>query len=161
MLLDPVHQKILTETVPIFTVPEVQSRYHILNEKYVKDLLIEGNTLNGLISQYIIPSAFEYRKEIAESLVSLNTLGVDISSAPEKAVLERIGELTTKITQLKGDLEKAIADVSSTQDIVLAAEKAHHEILKVMDDIRVNVDVLEQIVADKFWSLPKYSELLF
>jgi len=161
MMLDPVHQKILTETVPIFTVPELQSRYHIQNEKYVKDLLIEGNTLKGLISQYIIPSAFEYRKEIAESLVSLNALGMDVSSAPEKAVLERIGELTTKITQLKGDLEKAIAEVSETQDIVLAAEKAHHEILKVMDDIRGYVDELEQIVADKYWSLPKYSELLF
>jgi len=161
MLLDPVHQKILTETVPIFTVPELQSRYHILNEKYVKDLLIEGNTLKGLISQYIIPSAFEYRKEIAESLVSLNAIGMDVSSAPEKAVLERIGDLTSKITQLKGDLEKAIADVADTQDIVLAAEKAHHEILKIMDDIRTNVDVLEQVVADKYWSLPKYSELLF
>ena len=161
MLLDPVHQKILTETVPIFTVPELQSRYHILNEKYVKDLLIEGNTLKGLISQYIIPSAFEYRKEIAESLVSLNAIGMDVSAAPEKAVLERIGDLTLKITQLKGDLEKAISDVAETQDIVLAAEKAHHEILKTMDDIRNNVDVLEQIVADKYWSLPKYSELLF
>ncbi|ORX45777.1 glutamine synthetase/guanido kinase [Piromyces finnis] len=161
MLLDPVHQKILTETVPIFTIPEVQSRYHILNEKYVKDLLIEGNTLKGLISQYIIPSAFEYRREIAESLVSLNSIGIDISASPEKAVLVKIGDLTNKITQLKGELEKAIAEVSSTQDIVLAAEKAHHEILKVMDDIRTNVDVLEQIVADKYWSLPKYSELLF
>jgi len=161
MLLDPVHQKILTETVPIFTVPELQSRYHILNEKYVKDLLIEGNTLKGLVSQYIIPSAFEYRKEIAESLVSLNSLGVDISTVPEKAVLDKIGNLIVKITQLKDDLEKAIADVNETKDIVLAAEKAHHEILKIMDEIRTNVDVLEQIVADKYWSLPKYSELLF
>jgi len=161
MLLDPVHQKILTETVPIFTIPELQSRYHILNEKYVKDLLIEANTLKGLISQYIIPSAFEYRKEIAESLVSLNTLGVDIKSTPERDVLEKVGELTTKITELKGDLEKAVEDVSNTSDIVLASEKAHHEILKVMDEIRTNVDVLEQIVADKYWSLPKYSELLF
>jgi glutamine synthetase len=161
MLLDPVHQKILTETVPIFTVPELQSRYHILNEKYVKDLLIEANTLKGLVSQYIIPSAFEYRKEIAESLVNLNALGVDISSVPEKDVLDKIGALTTKITELKGDLEKAVADVNETKDIVLAAEKAHHEILKVMDEIRTNVDILEQIVADKYWSLPKYSELLF
>lgn len=161
MLLDPVHQKILTETVPIFTVPELQSRYHILNEKYVKDLLIEGNTLKGLVSQYIIPSAFEYRKEIAESLVNLKSLGVEISNVPEKAVLDKIGNLIVKITQLKDDLDKAIADVNETKDIVLAAEKAHHEILKIMDEIRTNVDVLEQIVADKYWSLPKYSELLF
>ncbi|ORY36076.1 glutamine synthetase/guanido kinase [Neocallimastix californiae] len=161
MLLDPVHQKILTETVPIFTVPELQSRYHILNEKYVKDLLIEANTLKGLVSQYIIPSAFEYRKEIAESLVSLNALGLDVSAAPEKNVLERVGALTTTITALMADLEKAVEDVNSTSDIVLASEKAHHEILKAMDEIRTNVDVLEQIVADKYWSLPKYSELLF
>jgi len=161
MLLDPVHQKILTETVPIFTVPELQSRYHILNEKYVKDLLIEANTLKGLVSQYIIPSAFEYRKEIAESLVSLNTLGMDISAAPEKNVLDKVGALTTKISQLTGDLDKSVQDVANTADIVLASEKANREILKIMDEIRTNVDILEQIVADKYWSLPKYSELLF
>jgi glutamine synthetase len=161
MLLDPVHQKILTETVPIFTVPELQSRYHILNEKYVKDLLIEANTLKGLVSQYIIPSAFEYRKEIAESLVSFNSLGMDVSAAPEKNVLDKVGSLTTKISQLTGDLEKSVQDVSNTADIVLASEKANREILKTMDEIRTNVDMLEQIVADKYWSLPKYSELLF
>jgi len=157
MLLDPVHQKILTETVPIFTVPELQSRYHILNEKYVKDLLIEANTLKGLVSQYIIPSAFEYRKEIAESLVSFNSLGMDVSAAPEKNVLDKVGSLTTKISQLTGDLEKSVQDVSNTADIVLASEKANREILKTMDEIRTNVDMLEQIVADKYWSLPKYS----
>jgi len=161
MLLDPVHQKILTETVPIFTVPELQSRYHILNEKYVKDLLIEANTLKGLVSQYIIPSAFEYRKEIAESLVSFNSLGMDVSAAPEKNVLDKVGSLTTKISQLTGDLEKSVQDVSNTADIVLASEKANREILKTMDEIRTNVDMLEQIVADKYWSLQNYIELLF
>jgi glutamine synthetase len=161
MLLDPVHQKILTETVPIFTVPYLQSRYNILYEKYVKDLLIEANTLKGLVSQYIIPSAFEYRKEIAESLVSFNSLGMDVSAAPEKNVLDKVGSLTTKISQLTGDLEKSVQDVSNTADIVLASEKANREILKTMDEIRTNVDMLEQIVADKYWSLPKYSELLF
>jgi len=150
MLLDPVHQKILTETVPIFTVPELQSRYHILNEKYVKDLLIEANTLKGLVSQYIIPSAFEYRKEIAESLVSFNSLGMDVSAAPEKNVLDKVGSLTTKISQLTGDLEKSVQDVSNTADIVLASEKANREILKTMDEIRTNVDMIEQIVDDKY-----------
>ena len=37
----------------------------------------------------------------------------------------------------------------------------HHRVLPAMEAVRVGADALEKIVADDFWPLPKYSEILF
>jgi len=73
---------------------------------------------------------------------------------------EREGENKTKKTERKADLEKDDEEDKSTSDIVLAYEKDNHKILKEMNEIRTNVDVLKKIVANKYWSITKYSKNL-
>ncbi|KAJ2792751.1 hypothetical protein H4R20_006728, partial [Coemansia guatemalensis] len=66
-LLKEKHLTMLTRTTGIFSEGELRSRYHILNERYAKDVIIEAETLKTIVGQQILPAAFEYRKFLAES----------------------------------------------------------------------------------------------
>jgi len=155
------HQKLLTENVPILTKAELHCRYQVMVEKYVKDLVIEGNTLKTIINQYILPAAFDYRKEVASTLVSLKNLGIDIQSIPEKKVLDELGEETTELVKLKDKLCDTLDKIVTITDLEEAAVVAHNEIFTLAEEIRTYTDSIESKVASKCWLLPKYSELLF
>jgi len=155
------HQKLLTENVPILTKAELHCRYQVMVERYVKDLVIEGNTLKTIINQYILPAAFDYRKEVASTLVSLKNLGIDIQSIPEKKVLDELGEETTELVKLKDKLCDTLDKIVTITDLEEAAVVAHNEIFTLAEEIRTYTDSIESKVASKCWLLPKYSELLF
>lgn len=156
-LLDEKHKTMLTKTTEVFSEAELDARYHVLTEKYSKELLIEANTLKSIVLTSIIPTAFEYRKFLAESSNNLKNAGV--SADPEKNVLKTLGDLTVTLQGSAEKLGEAIDVVVGTHDgaDTLAAEK----LLPVMRELRDIVDRLEQIIPDKSWPFPKYTELLF
>src|SRR4029079_13742542 len=49
----------------IFSDEEIDSRYHVRLERYIKDILIEMHTLKEMIDTLVIPSAFSYSASLA------------------------------------------------------------------------------------------------
>lgn len=157
MLLDPVHQNMLTETLHIFTKEELEARFHVLSERYSKDLLIEANTLRSMLFTAILPTAYETRGQLSQTVVNLKNAG--LSAEPEIAVLKKVGQFALDLQAAGDKLTAAISEVSNAhenEDSVAA-----NALLPVMQTIRKIVDELEQNVADKDWPFPKYTELLF
>jgi glutamine synthetase len=54
-------------------------------------------------------------------------------------------------------VEKTLA----TEGVLEQAKSARDAILPVMSECRVHADILERLVEDSLWPLPKYSELLW
>lgn len=157
-LLDPVNSKMLTEEgVDIFTKSELEARFHILAEKYEKDILIEANTLKSMLYTNILPVSYEFRKSLAESIVNLKSAGVSFD--PEKNVLKQVGDLVTGLQEAGEKLTKAIEQVRAVEENADSA--ACQTVLPVMQQIRELVDRLEQVMPDKAWPFPKFTELLF
>src|SRR5690242_15083205 len=52
-------EKLLT-SLGIFTNDELNSRYHVRLERYVKDMLIEMYTLREIVDTMVLPAAFDY-----------------------------------------------------------------------------------------------------
>ncbi|KAI8325748.1 glutamine synthetase/guanido kinase [Martensiomyces pterosporus] len=159
-LKKPEHVEMLTKTTGIFTENELDSRYYILNERYAKDIIIEAETLKTIIGQMVLPAAFEYRKTLAESAASLKAVGV--GGAPE---VDTLNELTPLVTTLQAEYKKLIAAVdafnkSHAEDANEHATLAYSTIVPVIASVRDASDALEVAVADKYWPLPKYTELL-
>jgi len=158
-LQEPVNAKMLTE-MGLFTKSELHSRYHILLEKYSKDLIIEANTLRTMVSNQIIPAAFEYRKVVAEGAAHLKSVGV--ASEPEVAALNALTPLLNQVQAGITKLDKAIETVHhANDDPDKEARAAHANIVPAMEEIRASADAMEALIGDKFWPLPKYQELLF
>ncbi|KAJ3377160.1 hypothetical protein HDU84_008945, partial [Entophlyctis sp. JEL0112] len=136
---------------------ELHSRYHIQLEKYAKDLLIEGETLFGMIDTGVLPASFTYRKELADSINSQASAGVD--AIPEKKLLTQLTELSVKLQDANEHLKEVVAKVESLHGDDQGIYAG--EVLTVaMEEVRKYSDALETKVADKYWPFPKYTELL-
>jgi glutamine synthetase len=129
-------------------------------EKYAKDLLIEANTLKNMIFQTILPDAYGYRKVLADSLASMKACGVDISKSPEKATFD---ELTSHTSALKSSAEKLVQGIEKINSLEGEAQAvaANQDLFPLLEEVRGAADAVEGKTGDKFWSYPKYNELLF
>ncbi|KXN69010.1 glutamine synthetase/guanido kinase [Conidiobolus coronatus NRRL 28638] len=144
-LLDPVNKAMLTDPQNgIFSETELTSRYHILVEKYAKDVLVEADTLVTLVNQHVVPAVVEHRKTIAEGL----------------AALKSVGAFKTLLSDTE-KLSKAIEHVHHAGEPEQEAAIAAKEIIPLLTSIRTAADELENVVADKHWPLPKFHEILF
>jgi glutamine synthetase len=157
-LLEP-HNKSLLINLGILSEAELNSRYHILLEKYAKDLLIEANALRSLIVNGVLPAAFTYRKDLVETLVSLKTIGLE-ANAPEKVILEKLTTLTSELNSAVAKLDASIAKIDALHGDEQGVA-AGTELTALLEEVRDKSDKLEREVGDKYWPFPKYTELLF
>ncbi|KAJ2450294.1 hypothetical protein EV183_004388 [Coemansia sp. RSA 2336] len=159
-LIKDKHLKMLTAETGIFSRGELLSRYHILNERYAKDIIIEAETLKTIVGQQILPAALEYRKSLAESAAALKAVGVE--AGPEVDVLNELAPLVALLQSEYKKLDKAVAKLvdEETEDSNAHAQAAYDSVAPAIASVREAADALEAAVADKFWPLPKYTELL-
>lgn len=158
-LIDPKHTQLLT-SLGIMTETEINSRYHILCEKYVKDVIIEADTLKVMTLQGMLPAAFAYRKELAESLAAFKAIGSDISSLPEKKMLDKLSPLVSTLSDTADALFASIDHINA-MDEHHQADYANHTLLKAINAVRTVADFIEVLCPDKHWPYPRYGELLF
>ncbi|KAJ1972491.1 hypothetical protein H4R35_004646 [Dimargaris xerosporica] len=157
-LLKPAHSELLTKQVAILTPTELDSRYHILMERYAKDMLVESRTLLSMTQTQVLPAAFEHRKMLADSATGIKSLG--LTPTVELEQLATTSDLLESLSKNIADLKALIKTLEDNEDVKQQAHAARDELAPLMEQVRVGVDGLEEIVGDKFWTLPKYTELL-
>lgn len=162
-LLVPANARLLTSQ-GIFQEIELKSRYHIMVETYVKNQLIEANTMKTMATQMVLPAAFAYRKDLASCLTSLKSLGLAVDKSPEFKVLQQLETVTLNLQASISELEAGIHRVeaaSSEGDADKEAEMASTDLVQCMNNVRAFGDEIEEITADSLWPFPKYLDLLF
>ncbi|MEA1986545.1 MAG: glutamine synthetase III [Candidatus Marinimicrobia bacterium] len=147
------NQKVLSEN-------ELKSRYNIYMENYIKQVLIEANTMIDIVSKQILPTTIMYQKNIIE-LVK-NALSINLNC---KAQTEIMKKLNREINSLKTKLDKLI---KITKEIKIAETKLletakliKEKIIPLMNNVRKHSDNLEMICDAKTWPLPTYAKMLF
>ncbi|MBT8326278.1 MAG: glutamine synthetase III [Bacteroidia bacterium] len=144
----------------IFTKEELHARLEIMFEEYVKKIQIEGRVLADLVYTYVLPSAITYLSTLASNVKVLN----DVNLKAGKAQHELIKSISDYIDDAKKQTDKMIESRKKANKMADSQKMAvayHHNVKESFDNIRRNVDKLEQLVNDKLWQLPKYRELLF
>jgi glutamine synthetase len=142
----------------VYSERELQSRYAIFSEKYVKEVTIEANTMVNMAKTMILPAAVRYQGELAAAVNATKAAGVDAA-----AQLEALRELTTTAGQFQAAtaaLEKA-AHHHPDGDPYAHARYIKESVIPKMNDLRVLGDKLETIVAEDLWPLPTYRDMLF
>ena len=142
----------------IFTEEELASRFHVRTERYVKNLLIEVDTLCSMVETQILPAAFAYHGMLASAVFSCKSIG---TTAPQADVLSRLGMLISSLQTKRMALEIAFHKVEALSSEEEKAILLAREVTAAMSDVRQVCDELESIVADDYWPLPKYREMLF
>jgi glutamine synthetase len=137
---------------------ELESRFNILAETYVKTLNIEANTAAMMAKTMILPAALRYQKEVGESIAAAKAAG-----AAQPAGLETFGTLVSAINELQSGISKLEKAQSHHGDSDAYAHAKHmrEQVFPALGTLRIAADKLETIVADDLWPLPTYREMLF
>jgi len=107
--------------------------------------------LKNLVSGHVLPAAF---RQLA--LLSKAGSGKTIRSSAER-VEASVEALNSRVQELQAAAEKA----SGAGDMVKHARILADQVVPAMAAVREVCDKIEETVADEFWTLPKYREMLF
>ena len=151
----------LFERTGVMSHAEVESRYEIELEKYIKNVQIESRVMGDLAMNHVVSTALKYQNKLAETARHLVELGMTVEAEPIKDILR---EISTRITVIKKGVTAMIESRKKANNVEDSIERAHlygSEVKNHFELIRYEVDKLEQIVDDEDWPLVKYRELLF
>jgi glutamine synthetase len=135
---------------------ELQSRYEIYLEQYVKTVNVEAKLAIKIAKTQILPAATRYLKELSDSAASAKAIGLPPSTKLAEQVAGLVVDLESKIL--------ALESVSSHHGAASLLEEAKYfstKILPAMAALRTPADALEGLVSDDLWPLPTYQEMLF
>jgi glutamine synthetase len=152
--------KALFRSTGILTEAELESRYHVRVERYVKDMLIEVDTLAQLVDTLVLPAAYGYANALARGAAHAKQAG--LAKAPQVAAAERVGALVEALEAARATLGAVIDRANAMHgDPADCARLLTGEGADAIAAARAASDALELAVPDELWPLPKYREMLF
>jgi glutamine synthetase len=145
------------EKYKVLTEAELHARYEISLETYNKVINIEAQLMVLMADRYILPAAFDYMKQVAQSVSAAKAAG-----APSKEGKKMLAWLVKSIDQFRVQtvkLEHAVAHNGGPAE--KHAKHMRDTVVPAMARLRELGDQLELAVPHQAWPLPTYREMLF
>lgn len=162
--LDSKTKKLMNET-EVLCEREIEARYEVLNETFIKKLQIEARVIGDLTINHIIPTAIKFQNSLIENVLGIKELfGEDEYKKMSEKQLITIKKLSRYIESLREDSHSIIQarkEANLIDSYAIRAESYSKNVLPYISKIRATADKLEMLVDDELWPLPKYRELLF
>jgi glutamine synthetase len=143
---------------------EVESRYEIELEEYVKKIQIEGRILGDIARNHVVPTAIRYQNILIENVKGLKEIfGASFEKIAKeqisliKEISEHIEGINTKVEAMTEERKSANALTNTEKMAAAYCDK----VKPYFEEIRYHADKLELLVDDELWTLTKYRELLF
>ena len=154
----------LFDSLGVLAPNEVQARYEILNETYVKKLQIEARVIGDICLNHVIPASVKYQNVLIENVKGMKEIFGEGYMDYCAAEVETLKQISLYISSISHDVEtlvEARKKANRVEDMALRAKMYSHEVKDMMDKVRDSADHLEMLIDDELWPLPKYRELLF
>ncbi len=135
---------------------ELDSRTHIAVEKFVKQLVIEAETMIVMARTQILPAALKHQTLVAGAVAATEAAGA--KSPDARANLDEVLGLMSRFRKALSALEKVAGH--HDDDPMKHAVQIKQKVRPAMAELRIVVDQLEATVGAEVWPLPTYREML-
>ena len=146
----------LFDRVGVLTPVELESRFDVYAEQYILAIEVEAKLVVSMAKTMIYPAAVRYLSELSTAIANAKAIGIEISKESAEKVAALIQPMLDHVSQLSDAMTKH--DFAAPEDHM---QYCAHTIRPLMDQVREYADALEGEVADDFWPLPTYQEMLF
>jgi glutamine synthetase len=161
--VDALPQLVTKEVVSLFTKykilneRELHARYEILVETYNKTVNVEGQLMVLIANRYILPAAFEYQKQVGQSVAAVKAAGG--KSVEGKRTLDQVTTLTDELKRRSDKLASALEHEGKSAE--KHAKHFRDVVVPAMEKLREYGDALEVVIPHETWPLATYREMLF
>jgi len=153
------------EDMQVLTKRELEARYEIRMETYMKKIQIESRVLGDMAINHIIPTAIKYQNTLIDNVRGMrDLLNTGEFNRQAGLQLETLKTISGHISSIKEKVDAMVLErkkANSIDDIVKRTYKYSENVKPYLEGIRRHIDKLELIVDDEAWTLPKYREILF
>jgi glutamine synthetase len=146
----------LFESTGVLSPVELESRFEVYAEQYVLSIEVEAKLVIDMAKTSIYPAAISYLEKLSGTGTNLKSMGVDLDDSIARSIAMEANAMMASVVKLSDTMSKH--DFGSTEEHM---QYCATEIRALMDEVRVHADALEADVADEYWPLPKYQEMLF
>ena len=147
----------LLDRFKILNERELHARYEVFLENYNKTINIEGQLMVLMANRYILPAAFEYQKQVGQSVAAVKAGGG--KSVQGKKLLATYTKLVDRFKAqtdvLAGLLEHSGGSAEKH------AKYMRDKVVPAMTKLREVGDEIEVLTPHEIWPLPTYREMLF
>ncbi|EPR11697.1 glutamine synthetase III [Ruminiclostridium papyrosolvens] len=141
---------------------EIESRYEILLENYVKTINIEALTMISMAKTELLPAAFKFSKDLSDTINSVKATGMSVEVSAQSSVLKELSPVLSSFSSNINSLKKAIEKASAEDTSALKQAEAFSKIVvPAMESLRADADKLEAIIPKDLYPFPCYADLLF
>ena len=147
----------LFEKYKVLNGRELHARYEIMVETYNKTVNVEGNLMVLMANRYVLPAAFDYQRQVAQSVAAVKAAGA--TSAEGKKLLATLIKLTDTFKRQTDKLQQTLDHNGAS-----AEQHAKHfrdAVVPAMQAVRETSDALEALIPHELWPLATYREMLF
>jgi glutamine synthetase len=146
----------LFSRVGVLTPTELESRFEVYAEQYILAIEVEAKLMVSMAKTVIYPAAMRYHSELSTAISKAQEIGINLGKETAEVVALLIHSMMDNVSKLDAMIGKH--DFASVEDHM---QYCAQTIRPSMDKLREYADGLEGEVADDFWPLPTYQEMLF
>jgi glutamine synthetase len=152
----------LFEKYAVFTARETTSRSNIAFHTYVHRVHVEAQTAKSIAATMLLPAGFAFQEKLARSIHTAQQLLPRADLKFELECLETVIKTVSDLKRALDHLEKARSHAEGHHGSPEQHAGAFRdEVMPAMAELRVHADLLESMLEDELWPLPKYREMLF
>ena len=140
----------------VLTPVELESRFDVYAEQYLLAIEVEAKLVVSMAKTIIYPAAVRYLSELSLAIANAAAIGIEMDKERAQTVSNLIKLLMDGVSKLSEAMAKD--DFDSIEEHM---QHSAQTIRPLMDKVREYADTLEGEVADNFWPLPTYQEMLF
>ena len=140
----------------VLTPVELESRFDVYAEQYLLAIEVEAKLVVSMAKTIIYPAAVRYLSELSSAIANAAAISIEIDKESAQTVSNLIKLLMDSVSKLSAAMAKH--DFDSIEEHM---QYSAQTIRPLMDKVREYADTLEGEVADNFWPLPTYQEMLF
>jgi len=146
----------------IFRESELHARHEIKLENYIIKNQIEARVSQEIAMNQILPAALDYQNKLLSNISVTKQSGIEDESINVKInIYKKISSGIKGIVDSVDDIQDKINKADSLNETREIAIAYYDDVKASVEQLRDNVDLLENWVDDENWPLPKYRELLF
>ena len=154
----------LFESTGVMNKAELAARTEIKWEIYTKKIQIEARIFGDMAINHIIPVATSYQSNLIDNVYKMKGILGDEADELASTNIELIKKIAKHVKAIEEGVNQLVEARKVANVLEDEYEKAmayYKTVVPKMEEIRHDIDKLEEVVDDNLWPLPKYRELLF
>ncbi|MBR2990014.1 MAG: glutamine synthetase III [Solobacterium sp.] len=138
----------------IYNEAELSSRKAVFIENYINTLNIEARSLLDICRTEILPMmADDWKNSYADN--------IDLYPNYIKEHNKKTGSLMNGLYAALNQLDDLLDDLRNAPRSKETCRRYHDEVIRTMEECRHFIDEYEMIASSKFYTIPKYEDMLF